>query len=50
MVNQVEFHPRLVQTELLKFCKKNGIAVQAYASLGSGDACQAESFFFRSHL
>lgn len=45
MVNQVEFHPRLVQTELLEFCKKEGIAVQAYASLGSGDASQAESFF-----
>lgn len=45
MVNQVEFHPRLVQSELLAFCKKNGIAVQAYASLGSGDAAQAESFF-----
>eukprot|EP00931_Biecheleriopsis_adriatica_P079684 TRINITY_DN53055_c0_g1_i1.p1 TRINITY_DN53055_c0_g1~~TRINITY_DN53055_c0_g1_i1.p1 ORF type:complete len:435 (+),score=114.00 TRINITY_DN53055_c0_g1_i1:58-1362(+) len=45
MVNQVEFHPRLVQTELLDFCKKHGIAVQAYASLGSGDAAQAESFF-----
>jgi len=45
MVNQVEFHPRLVQSELLAFCKKEGIAVQAYASLGSGDAGQAESFF-----
>jgi len=45
MVNQVEFHPRLVQSELLEFCKKEGIAVQAYASLGSGDAGQAESFF-----
>eukprot|EP00933_Yihiella_yeosuensis_P056583 TRINITY_DN5586_c0_g1_i1.p1 TRINITY_DN5586_c0_g1~~TRINITY_DN5586_c0_g1_i1.p1 ORF type:complete len:439 (+),score=95.40 TRINITY_DN5586_c0_g1_i1:93-1409(+) len=45
MVNQVEFHPRLVQTELLDFCKKHGIQVQAYASLGSGDAAQAESFF-----
>jgi diketogulonate reductase-like aldo/keto reductase len=45
MVNQVEFHPRLVQSDLLKFCKKNGIALQAYASLGSGDAGQAESFF-----
>lgn len=45
MVNQVEFHPRLVQSELLEFCKNEGIAVQAYASLGSGDAGQAESFF-----
>lgn len=45
MINQVEFHPRLVQSDLLAFCKKHGIAVQAYASLGSGDAAQAESFF-----
>mmetsp|Transcript_40980 Transcript_40980/g.76245 ORF Transcript_40980/g.76245 Transcript_40980/m.76245 type:complete len:468 (-) Transcript_40980:46-1449(-) len=45
MVNQVEFHPRLVQSELLEFCKKHGIALQAYASMGSSDAAQAESFF-----
>merc|ERR1719456_100466 len=45
MVNQVEFHPRLVQSDLVNFCRKNGIAVQAYASLGSSDAAQAESFF-----
>eukprot|EP00444_Apocalathium_aciculiferum_P003845 CAMPEP_0183396334 /NCGR_PEP_ID=MMETSP0370-20130417/9947_1 /TAXON_ID=268820 /ORGANISM="Peridinium aciculiferum, Strain PAER-2" /LENGTH=432 /DNA_ID=CAMNT_0025577107 /DNA_START=1 /DNA_END=1295 /DNA_ORIENTATION=+ len=45
MVNQVEFHPRLVQSELLEFCKKNGIVLQAYASLGSSDAGQAATFF-----
>lgn len=45
MVNQVEFHPRLVQTELLAFCKKHGIVVQAYASFGSSDAGQAVNFF-----
>lgn len=45
MINQVEFHPRLVQTEMLEFCQKNGIVLQAYASLGSGDAKQAEDFF-----
>lgn len=45
MVNQVEFHPRLVQTELLEFCRQEGIVVQAYASLGSGDANQAVDFF-----
>lgn len=44
-VNQVEFHPRLVQSELLDFCRKEGIMLQAYASLGSGDAAQAEDFF-----
>lgn len=45
MVNQVEFHPRLVQSELLAFCKKHDIALQAYASLGSGDVPNTESFF-----
>jgi len=45
MVNQVEFHPRNVQTELLDFCREHGIVVQAYASLGSSDAGQAQTFF-----
>jgi len=45
MVNQVEFHPRLVQSELLDFCKKEGIVLQAYASLGSSDSGQQEDFF-----
>merc|ERR1719235_3065452 len=45
MVNQVEFHPRLVQKELLEFCRKEGIIVQAYASLGSSDSREQESFF-----
>jgi len=37
MVLQAEYHPRLVQKELLDFCRREGIAFQAYASLGSGD-------------
>lgn len=45
MVNQVEFHPRLVQSGLLDFCKKEGIILQAYASLGSSDAGNQEDFF-----
>jgi len=45
MVNQVEFHPRLVQSDLLEFCKKEGIVLQAYASLGSSDSGQQEDFF-----
>jgi len=45
MINQVEFHPRLVQTDLMDFCKKHGIFVQAFASLGSGDKGQAQDFF-----
>jgi len=45
MVNQVEFHPKLVQSKLLDFCQQHGIVVQAYASLGSSDAGQAQTFF-----
>lgn len=35
-VLQVEFHPELAQTELLEFCTRNGIHLQAYSSLGTG--------------
>lgn len=34
-VNQVEWHPRFHQTELLKYCRENGIFLQAYSSLGT---------------
>ena len=35
-VNQVEFNPFCNQTELLAFCEKHGIKVQAYAPLTQG--------------
>lgn len=35
-VNQVEFHPYLNQAELLDFCRKHGIHVTSYRSLGKG--------------
>ncbi|XP_044304717.1 glyoxal reductase-like [Varanus komodoensis] len=35
-VLQVEFHPELVQSELLSFCRQEGIHLQAYSSLGAG--------------
>jgi len=41
----VEFHPLLVQSELLDYCVGEGIAVQAFASLGSGDSRRARDFF-----
>ncbi|WP_332697460.1 aldo/keto reductase [Halalkalibacter lacteus] len=36
MVNQVEFHPRLNQTELREFCKKNEIQLEAWSPLMQG--------------
>lgn len=35
-VNQVEFHPFLYQKELLDFCNKHGIIVEAYSPLAHG--------------
>ena len=35
-VNQVEFHPFLYQNDLLSFCKKNGIQLEAYSPLTRG--------------
>ena len=35
-VNQVEFHPFLVQPELLKFCKAHKIQVEAWSPLMQG--------------
>jgi methylglyoxal/glyoxal reductase len=37
MVNQVEYHPRLAQKELLEYCKKNGIQLEAWSPLMQGE-------------
>ena len=36
VINQVEFHPFLFQKELLDFCKKHGIVLEAYSPLAHG--------------
>ena len=36
MVNQIEFHPELVQPELLQFCKENRIQPEAWRPLMKG--------------
>jgi diketogulonate reductase-like aldo/keto reductase len=36
MVNQVEFHPRLVQRELMDFCRARGIVQEAWSPLMKG--------------
>jgi diketogulonate reductase-like aldo/keto reductase len=35
-VNQVEFHPFLYQKDLLSFCERNGIQLEAYSPLTRG--------------
>ena len=36
MVNQIEYHPGYAQAQTVEFCKKNGIALEAWSPLGSG--------------
>jgi methylglyoxal/glyoxal reductase len=36
MVNQVEYHPHLTQTELLAYCQREGIQLEAWSPLKQG--------------
>ncbi|MCR2805492.1 aldo/keto reductase [Paenibacillus soyae] len=40
MVNQVEFHPRLTQKELLRFTTQHGIQLEAWSPLMQGELLQ----------
>lgn len=40
MVNQVEFHPRLLQLDLLEFCREQGIQHEAWSPLIRGQILQ----------
>lgn len=41
-MNQIEFHPFLLQMDLLKFCKEHNIAVTAYSPLARGEVSSSE--------
>ena len=36
MVNQIEFHPGLMQSEVVEFCRSHGMLIEAYSPLGTG--------------
>jgi diketogulonate reductase-like aldo/keto reductase len=36
MVDQIEFHPGLLQEETVKYCRENNILVEAWSPLGTG--------------
>ncbi len=36
MIDQIEFHPGLMQEETISFCRKNGITVEAWSPIGNG--------------
>lgn len=43
MVDQIEFHPGFMQEETVKFCRENGIAVEAWSPLGAGAVLKNET-------
>ena len=42
MVNQIEFHPGYIQSELVDYCRAEGITLQAWSPLGSGAVLKDE--------
>lgn len=43
MVNQIEYHPGLVQAETVSYCKTHNILVEAWSPLGTGRMLNNES-------
>lgn len=42
MMNQIEFHPGKYQNQLLTYCLQNGMIVEAWSPLGSGEVLENE--------
>lgn len=42
VINQVEFHPRLTQKELLAYCQKHDIQLEAWSPLMNGELLEEE--------
>lgn len=42
MVNQIEFHPGMTQNEVVDFCVKNDILIEAWSPLGRGNVLDNE--------
>lgn len=42
MINQIEYHPGFTQKEIVEYCKKEGILVEAWSPLGSGKMMKKE--------
>ena len=43
MVNQIEFHPGWAQTDIVEYCLKNDIVVEAWSPLGRKDVLENET-------
>lgn len=42
MINQIEFHPGFMQKDIVEYCKKENILVEAWSPLGSGKMLKKE--------
>lgn len=42
MVNQIEYHPGYLQNDVVEFCQKNSILVEAWSPIGSGRILENE--------
>jgi diketogulonate reductase-like aldo/keto reductase len=48
-VNQVEFHPHLIQSDLRQYAKEKGIQMEVWSPLGGGQLFNFISFQSRAY-